>query len=154
MPIPAGSIVTAGQLTRMQPTPYYRQAQTATAISTLTFVAVGDCTITLTTLAANALFVCQANFSYDTQTPVTSVYTRGGLFVDGVQQSGESRWSEGTTGGDGADYDMAGKAWSGVLATAGAHTLDLRCALNSITSGPVITCTGFTDMLVTIYEVV
>lgn len=154
MPILAGQTVTAGQLNRMQPTPYYEQAQSATAITTTSFVVVGDCSITLDTLAPNAIFTCQGNFSYDTQTAVSNVYTRGALFVDGVQQSGESRWSEGSSGGDVGDFDMAGKAWSGVLASAGSHTLDLRCALNTATGSPSISATGFSDLTVVIYEVV
>ncbi|MET9973944.1 hypothetical protein ACFYOI_03485 [Streptomyces microflavus] len=154
MPIPAGSIVTAGQLTRMQPKPYYQQAGSATTISTTAFTVLGSCTINLNTLAAGATWMVQGNFSYDTATAVASVYTRGALFVDGVQQSGESRWSEGSSGGDAADFDMAGKAWSGVLASAGAHTFELQCALNTAAGSPSIVATGFSDLSVVIYEVV
>lgn len=154
MPIPAGWIVTAGQLGRMQPRPYYRQAGSPTTITTTTFTAVDGCAVTLTTTAPNAVYTVQANFSYDVVTAVSGIYTKGALFVDGVQQSGESRWTEGTTGNDSGDYDMAGKAWSGTLAAAGSHTLDLRCGLSSATGGPSISCTGYTDFTVTIYEVV
>jgi hypothetical protein len=157
MPILAGQTVTAGQLNRMQPTPYYEQAGTPTNLSTTTFVDIGGCSITLTTAAANAAYTVQANFSFDTVTSVASApfpYTRGALDVNGVVQSGEARWSEGTTGMDTGDYSMSSKSWSGTLAAAGSHTLKLVGALNSVTGGPVIASTGFTDITVVIYEVV
>ncbi|GAA2985375.1 hypothetical protein [Streptomyces fulvorobeus] len=153
MPIPAGGIVTAGQLSRMQPRPHYRQAGSPTTISTTAFTAVDGCSVTLTTTAPNAAYTVQANFSYDVMTAVAGVYTKGALFVDGVQQSGEARWTEGTSGSDSGDYDMAGKSWFGILAAAGSHTLDLRCGL-SAAGGASIACTGYTDLTVTIYEVV
>ena len=154
MPILAGGIITAGQLDRMQPRVYYAQAGSPTTITTTTYTAVGGCSITLDTLAANARFSVQANFSFDVTTAVSGVYTKGALFVDGVQQSGEARWTEGTSGNDTGDYDMAGKAWLGTLAAAGSHTLDLRCGLSSVTGTPGIACTGYTDFTVTILEVV
>lgn len=154
MPIWAGQIVTVGQLNRMQPLPFYQQAGGGTNLSTTSFVDISGCSVTVTTTAANALYTVSANFSFDTITPVASVYTRGALSVDGVVQSGEARWSEGSTGGDAADYDMAGKSWSGTLATAGSHTLKLVGALNTAAGSPVISSTGFTDITVVIYEVV
>ncbi|MFD3657039.1 hypothetical protein [Streptomyces sp. NPDC058620] len=154
MPILAGQIVKAGQLSRMQPRPYYAQAGVPTTITTTTFTAVEGCSITLTTTAPGATYTVQANFSFDVTAAVAGVYTKGALFVDGVQQSGEARWAEGTSGSDTGDYDMAGKGWRGTLATAGTHTLDLRCGLSSITGAPGIACTGYTDFTVTIYEVV
>ncbi|MFI8817452.1 MULTISPECIES: hypothetical protein [unclassified Streptomyces] len=155
MPIYAGSIVTAGQLTRMQPRPYYQQAGSGTDLSTTAFVDIAGCSVSVSTLAPGALYTVHANFSFDTITAVASgPYTRGALSVDGVIQSGEARWSEGTTGSDGSDYSMNSKSWSGTLATAGAHTLKLVGALNSATGGPVIASTGFTDVTVVIYEAV
>lgn len=136
----------------MQPRVYYAQAGSPTSISTTSFTAVAGCSITLSTLAAGAGYSVQANFSFDVATAASGVYTKGALFVDGVQQSGEARWTEGTTGFDTGDYDMAGKAWAGTLAAAGSHTLDLRCGLSAATAS--IACTGYTDFTVTIYEVV
>ncbi|MFB6710626.1 hypothetical protein [Streptomyces sp. NPDC056333] len=155
MPILAGQIITAGQLARMQPRPFYLQAGSGTNLSTTTFVDIAGCSVTVTTSAPNAVYTVQANFSFDTITAVaTGPYTRGALDVDGVIQSGEARWSEGTTGADAGDYNMNSKSWSGILPAAGTHTLKLIGALNSATGGPVIASTGFTDITVVIYEVV
>ncbi|WP_032758069.1 hypothetical protein [Streptomyces alboviridis] len=154
MPLWAGQIITVGQLNRMQPQPFYQQAGSGTNISTTSFVALAGCSVTVTTTAPNAQYTVSANFSFDTITSVASVYTRGGLSVDGVVQSGEARWSEGSSGGDTADYDMSSKAWGGVLAAAGSHTLKLVGALNTASGSPVISSTGFTDITVVIYEVV
>lgn len=155
MPIPAGSIITAGQLARMQPRPEYRQAGSGTNLSTTSFVDISGCSVTIVTANANAIWTAQANFSFDTVTAVASgPYTRGALDVDGVVQSGEARWSEGTSGADSGDYAMNSKSWSGVLLAAGSHTLKLVGCLNSATGGPVIASTGFTDLTVVIYEVV
>jgi len=150
----AGQRFTAGHANRMQPRPFYQQAGSGTNLSTTAFVDLTGCSVTVTTTAPGAFYTVSANFSFDTITSVASVYTRGGLSVDGVVQSGEARWSEGSSGGDVADYDMSSKAWGGVLAAAGSHTLKLVGALNTAAGGPVISSTGFTDITVVIYEVV
>lgn len=155
MPILAGQIITAGQLSRIQPRPLYAQAGSGTTITTTTLTDLVGCSIALTTVAANAVYTVTANFSFDIVTAVASgPYIRGVLDIDAVTQSGEVRWSEGTTGADGNDYSMQSKSWSGTLAAAGAHTFKLQSALNSATGSPSIQSTGFTDLTVVIYEVV
>lgn len=155
MPIPAGGIITAGQLARMQPRPFYLQAGSGTNLSTTSFVDITGCSVTVVTTAPNAIYTVTSNWSFDTVTAVASgPFTRGALDVDGVVQSGEARWSEGTSGGDAGDYSMNSKSWSGTLAAAGSHTLKLVGCLNSATGGPVIASSGFTDITVVIYEVV
>ena len=157
MAILAGQIVTADQLNHLQPAVYYAQAGSGTSITTTSFTPIVGCSITLDTDTA-ARFSVQANFSWDINVWVTTIpwpYTRGALFLDGVQQSGESRWSEGTTGGDTGDYSMAGKAWGGTLSAAGTHTFDLRGAWNDLSGeSPDLISTGFTAITVTIYEIV
>ena len=151
MAILAGQIVTADQLNHLQPMRYYAQGTTPFSISTTTFVAIPNCSITLSTDTA-AVYSVQANFSYHVTTPAATVFTRGALFLDGAQLSGESRWSEGSTGMDASDFNMAPKAWGGTLSAAGTHTFDLRAAVSS--AGLVYDSTGFTDITVVIYEIV
>jgi hypothetical protein len=155
MAFQAGQKVTAAQLNRLQPAVYFTQTSSGTTFSTTTLTDVPGGSVTFTTQNANATYLAQANFSYKTVTAGTaSPFTRGALLVDGVQASGESRWSEGATGSDSGDYDMAPKSWSGTLPAAGSHTLKLQCALSNVTGGAQVQCTGFTDLTVTIFEVV
>ncbi|MGW4040873.1 hypothetical protein ACWEIM_32135 [Streptomyces sp. NPDC004778] len=146
MPILAGQIITAGQLTRLQPVPYE-----VTGTSNLNPIPVSETDVpgallSITTTTANAFFVATAVFAFDTISAGTT-FAEGRLRVDGVNASGAARWSGPAT----TDFGTAAQQWSGTLATAGSHPFQLRAAVNS---GSDIQLLGaYTKLQVTIYEV-
>ncbi|MFE2021292.1 hypothetical protein ACFW9O_24920 [Streptomyces sp. NPDC059499] len=146
MPIPAGGIVTAGQLARMQPVVNEATGSSNLALTT-TEADVAGATITLTTTTANARYVVTGTFVFDI-TSATTALAEGILHVDGVQASGNARWSGEVT----TDFGTAAQQWSGILASAGSHTLKLRGVMSSGTGIQVLG--AFTRIIATVYEVV
>lgn len=146
MPIPAGGIVTAGQLAMLRPTPY---DVTATANLTVTMAEtdVPGALLSITTATAGAYFSAHAIFGFDTLSAGTS-FAEGRLRLDGVTVAGAARWS----GPAATDFNTASQVWSGTLAAAGTHPFQLRAASNA---GSDIQILGaYTKLCVTIYEVV
>ncbi|MEU1775336.1 hypothetical protein ABZ501_20270 [Streptomyces sp. NPDC019922] len=146
MPILSGQVLTAGQLTRLQPRPYDVTASGNLALGTAE-ADVPGASITLTTLAANAVYVATGTFSFDITT-ATTAFASGALDVDGTAPSGQARWS----GEVGTDFGPAVQQWSGTLPAVGNHTFKLR---GSMSAGTGITILGaYTRLIVTVYEVV
>ncbi|MBV7671367.1 hypothetical protein STHAL_18115 [Streptomyces halstedii] len=144
MTILAGQIITAGQLTRLRPTPYEVTASGNLALTT-SVVDVPGASITLTTTSPNAIYVAVGTFSFDVVT-ATTAYAEGMLYVDGAQASGNARWS----GEVNTDFGPAAQQWSGTLAAGGSHTLKLR---GSASAAGIQILGAFTRLIVTIYEV-
>lgn len=80
------------------------------------------CTVTFTTVNANAFYICWGVFDFSkTANAITGF---GVLDVDGVDQSGLGIFSDGTN--TIADRASVAQTWVGNLA-AGSHTLKLQC---------------------------
>jgi hypothetical protein len=144
MPIDAGQIVTADELLRLQPVTYQATASSDLA-GAATNADVPGATITLTTTAANAVYVAVGVFDYDLQGTTTVIGT-GMLAVDGTNQTAQALFQQGIS----TDRMTASQVWRGTLAAAGSHTLKLR---GTLPSGMEMNATH-TTLTVTIYEVV
>ncbi|MER5892407.1 hypothetical protein [Streptomyces sp. NPDC001876] len=146
MPVLAGQVLTAGQFNRVQPRPSEVTASGNLALTTVE-ADVPGASLTVTTTAANAIYVATATFSFDI-TSATTAFASGSLDVDGSAPSGQARWS----GEVATDFGPAVQQWSGTLAAAGNHTFKLR---GSMSAGTGITILGaYTRLIVVVYEVV
>lgn len=144
MPFTAFQTITAAALNRIQPVTYKADG-TNLALST-TETDLPSATITLSTSAANAIYVAEAQFDFYVPTTGAATVT-GRLAVDGVTQSKGADFTPQTNG----DRVPGFQVWRGTLASSGSHTLKLR----GLKSGAVGTMQIFTStLLVTIYEVV
>ncbi|MFE0201417.1 hypothetical protein ACFW0I_37665 [[Kitasatospora] papulosa] len=145
MPIPAGGIVTAGQLARMQPTPYKAVASVAVT-GPATNADVPGCSITLTTLAPNAIIVAETVFDFD---PIGTVngLSSGRLWIDGAGVGEFAVYQAGP--GVVADRNSAPQNYREVIPSAGTHTLKL---VTTLATG--VNLNIYTTLIVTVYEVV
>lgn len=151
MAILAGEIVTAGRLNRMQPTTYEAVASSDLGIGQ-TDQDVTGASVTLTTTAANAVYVAEATFDFDSIGTGSTTAAVGFLNVDGVNQTAQAVFQVGA--GTANDRGTVTQQWRGTLASAGSHTLKLRGTTPG-SSGNGIEINGtHTKVLVTIYEVV
>lgn len=145
MAILAGEIVTAARLNRMQPSPY-EASITGTLVGPQTDADVPAATITLNTIAANAVWVATGVFDFD-WTATTSTLCQGKLNVDSVVQTLQALAQ--ITGSGVNDRHTTSQHWSGTFAAAGSHTLKLIATIpTNVTVG------GHTRLHVTVYEVV
>ncbi|WP_274031496.1 hypothetical protein [Streptomyces sp. MMBL 11-1] len=147
MPILAGQIVTAGQLTRMQPREYIAAASGPLTAST-TYALIPGCTITVTTVAANATWSATGVFDCNVTTAHTTNLMVGRLTVDGVAESGLSIHAMDTL-----DRDTVAMLWGGgTLSAAGNHTFNMEGVING--AGGAGTFNAYSRLSVTITEVV
>ncbi len=142
----AGETITAARLNRLQPTTYSATGSSNLTLSTTTTDITGA-SITLTSEAANAIYVVTATFAFDVVTATTD-YAEGKFYLDSVVQSGFARWSGEVT----TDYGTTAQQWRGTLSAAGSHTLKLSASRGS-TGGQIDVLAAFTKIVATIYEV-
>ncbi|HEY9416032.1 MAG TPA: hypothetical protein VIQ30_14810 [Pseudonocardia sp.] len=147
MSILAGENVTAARLNRMQPTTYYAVA-TSDLVGAATGADVVGATVTFSTTAANAVYVAQAIFDFDTSGAGTTTIGTGMLAVDGSAQAGQALLQVGAATAN--DRATAGQQWRGTLAATGSHTIKLTA---TIPANMEINATH-TTLLLTVYEVV
>ncbi|RPK85053.1 hypothetical protein [Streptomyces sp. ADI98-10] len=146
MPIAAGQKITAGQLTRMQPTKYLGEATGSLTAST-TYQLIPGCTVTLTTLAANATYSVIGVFDCNVTTIHATNLMVGRLTVDGSGGTGLAIHAMDTQ-----DRDTVAMLWQGTLAAAGSHTLQLEGVINA--AGGAGGFLQYSRISVTITEVV
>lgn len=144
----AGETITAGKLNRIQPTPYEEPCTAALTVTTATYADITGCSITLTTAAANAVYMAEAVFDANVTVVSGTSLMVGRLLVDGVTDSGIAVYAMDTT-----DRATIAMRWRGLLASAGSHTLKLQGA-NSGAAGTGVFQQDDTKLQVTIYEVV
>ncbi|MFH9269184.1 hypothetical protein ACH4KN_33775 [Streptomyces sp. NPDC017546] len=147
MPILSGQIVTAGQLTRLQPKTYDAAGTGNIVGSGVTDVDVPGATITITTETAGAVCVVETTFDYDF-TGGTTTLGAGRLVVDGTGESRYALFQQGP--GSSADRVTAGQTYRTVLGAAGSHTLKLVATVP--TNMNLIG--AYTSLVATVYEVV
>lgn len=148
MPFLAGQTITAAQLNRIQPVTY--EGIASSTLSTTTTVAdVVGASVTLTTTAANAIYVVNATFDMFASTASGTTALQGRLDVDGVNAGREAVFIAATTGERGTVHQQ----WRGTLALAGSHTLKLR-GLKSGAVGTYQIISGSTIIGIEITEVV
>lgn len=145
----AGQIVTAGQLDRIQPTPYEAVANGSLTSTTTTETDIPGASVTFTTKAANATYQATGTFDCEPLATSSTIMMLGKLNVDGVGQSGVSvhRMNQ-------LDRDTVSMTWTGVLAAAGSHTLKLRGNLSAALGTGGRFQTGDTKLQFTITEVI
>lgn len=143
----SGETVTAAKLNRVQPTTYDAACSSSLTLST-TETDVTGATITLTTVAANAIYIARGVFDFDVATLSAANYCQGRLAVDGVTSTREANMDMFTV-----KRGQGVQQWRGTLAAAGSHTLKLRAAKLGAggASGALLT---HTTIQVIIYEVV
>lgn len=107
------------------PAPYLANAPSTSALSTgsATAANVPGCSVTITTVNANAVVQVTGIFDITTTTAGSSTAV-GTLVVDGSTQSGEATHQLVTT----SDRDSVAQVWNVPLATAGSHTFTLQGA--------------------------
>lgn len=107
------------------PAPYVQNAPSTSALSTgsATPGNIPGCSITITTVNANAVVMVTGIFDITTTTSGTST-TVGTLVVDAATQSGEATWQLVTNTARGS----VAQVWNVSLATAGSHTFTLQGA--------------------------
>ncbi|MDI9885306.1 hypothetical protein QMZ92_13110 [Streptomyces sp. HNM0645] len=149
MPFYAGQTVTAGQMDRVQPTPYEGAASGALTSTTTTYADIPGATVTLTTKAANATYVAEATLDANVVGTSPTILMVGRLVVDGVADTGLA-----IKGMVVADRATISGRWKGTLAAAGSHTLKLQGALTSALAGGGVWQQTDTKLQVTISEVV
>lgn len=147
MPFLAGQRITAARLQRLQPAEYSATG-TANVVLTSSDQVLTGAQVTLVSETAGATFVCQGFYSFDITSDTTD-YAEGTMYLDGTKVSGSVRWA----GANSSNFAMAAQMWRGSLGAAGAHTFDLR-AFKSGSTGGIQTLGAFTNLLVTVYEVV
>ena len=103
-----------------------------TDVANGTEVDVAGATITVVTTKVNAQFFCIGSF-YFSMLAASSGIALGKLNVDGVNQAGFANFTGLNTVPDRVNSTQA---WSGVLATAGSHTLKLRAVGPGTTGTP------------------
>ncbi|MFJ8866712.1 hypothetical protein ACIRD6_13280 [Streptomyces sp. NPDC102473] len=146
MPIPAGGIVTAGQLGRMQPKPY-DAVGTSNLVGPVTDGDVPGCSVTFTTTTANAVATVVIAVDFDF-TAATTTLGSGRLNVDGVGESKYTIFQQGP--GTSTDRATGGQTYRVTLAAAGSHTLKITA---TAPTGMLITGV-YTSLVATVYEVV
>jgi hypothetical protein len=146
MPIPAGGIVTAGQLARMQPKTY-EAVGTNNLVGPVTDGDVPGCSVTLTTTTAQAVAVVVIAVDFDL-TAATTTLGSGRLVVDGVGESKYAVFQQGP--GTVSDRATCVQTYRVTLATAGTHTLKITA---TAPTGMLITGV-YTSLAATVYEVV
>ena len=149
MALLAGEIVTAGRLGRMQPVTYEAQASGALAMTDTTETDIPGATVTLSTAAANAIYVVTATFDASVTTTNASTLMVGKLTVDGSIQTGTAIHAMDT-----ALRTTIPMTWRGTLASAGSHTLKLRGNLSAAAAGTASFIQTNTRIAITILEVV
>ena len=149
MPFLAGQIITAGQLARMQPTPYMAAATSALTTTTTTYADIPGTDIAVTTLAANATYTALGVFDCNVLGTSPSILMVGRLLVDGATDVGLAIHAMDTL-----DRDTVSMVWQGVLPAAGAHTFKLQGALTAALASGGSFLQSDTRLQVTITEVV
>lgn len=147
MPFASGETITAARLNRIQPTTYDAACTPALTL-TNSEVDVGAATITLTTVAANAIYICTAVFDFNVTTAAAAQFCVGRLSIDGVISTREALHDMQTIG-----RGTVHQQWRGTLAAAGSHTLKLR-ALKTTAGGVAEASATHTTIQIIIYEVV
>ncbi|MGW1814064.1 hypothetical protein ACWCQM_10960 [Streptomyces sp. NPDC002125] len=150
MPIPAGGIITAGQLSRMQPATFLAAADTNLVRNNTTAAAdIPGATVTVTTTTANAVYTVTAAF--DVQIGAAGAGNIiGYLYVDGVADAGVAAKRM-----DAVTRDTIAQVWRGTLPAAGSHTFKLQgqTSVATASAGNIFTA-GSTKLSITIAEVV
>jgi hypothetical protein len=146
MTLGAGAIVTVDELLRLQPTTYHAIAS-SDLVGSVTTTDITGATLTFDTETANAVYVAEAVFDFDTTTPGTTTIGVGFLNVDGSNQTSQSLFQVGAATAN--DRTSSTQRWRGTLATAGSHTLKLQ---GTVPANMEINATH-TVLTVTIYEV-
>ncbi|MEU5980140.1 hypothetical protein [Streptomyces sp. NPDC047315] len=145
MPILAGQIVTAGQLDRMQPTPYSAEC-TAALTGTTTYQPIPGLTITLATETAGARFTAAGVFDCSVTTVHATNLMVGKLQINSVDQSGLAIHAMDTL-----DRDTVAMSWSGTLGSAGTQTFTLLGVVNAAGGGGLFHINSRLEVV--IYEV-
>lgn len=140
----SGERITAARLNRLKPTIYTATGDTNLNLTT-TPADISGASVTFTTETAGATYNVIAEFSYDIASANTA-YTLGVCQLDGVDLSGQSRWS----GEVGTDYGMSSQQWSGSVGSVGSHTIKLRASMSAGTGTTVLA--AFTKLTVIIQE--
>ncbi|MFS0697813.1 hypothetical protein [Streptomyces nitrosporeus] len=146
MPILAGSIVTAGQLGRMQPRPYKGGAQTSTLIGPLTNADAPGVQLTFTTEMPNALIVASIACDFDPTGTVTGL-SSGRLWVDGSGVGEFAVYQQGP--GSVGDRGTTPQHYREIIPAAGTHTAKLV-----VTLGTGVNLNVYSTLTITVYEVV
>lgn len=146
MTIASGQVVTAEDLNNLK-SHTHTATQTADVSGSVTDADLTGCTMNITTRTDNAKYFatafCDMDHSASVSTPATV-----SLVVDGVDQSGEAVYQQGTASAN--DRMTPGGVWEGTIATAGVHTFKLTATIPAN-----ITCHQTnTKLQVTIEEVV
>jgi hypothetical protein len=150
MAFAAGQRVTAGQLNRVQPTPYSAPATgSGLAMTGTTYTDIPGCSVTLTTQAAGATYVAVGVFDASVTTTNASTLMLGHLLVDGSADTGIAIKAMDT-----ADRDTVTMVWQGTLPSAGSHILKLQGALSAVSAGTGSFLQTDTKIQVTITEVI
>jgi hypothetical protein len=130
----AGERITAARLNRLQPTEYFIQ-QTAVLAGATTNVLVPGMTIPFTTLAPNATYTATWFLDFD----ITTAHTGTSLGRARLDASIVATYAD-FAGEVVTDRMSPGNQFSGTIALAGAHTLDVvatlqtGCQLNTVSS--------------------
>lgn len=148
MAFASGQRISSARLNRIQPVTYDVAATSALTLST-TETDITGALITLTTSAANAIYVASAVFDMEATTAAAAVM-QGRLSVDGSTQT-EEALLDGSYSSD-ARVTSA-QLWRGTLASAGSHTFQLR-GLKTAAVGVMRINNIHTTLTVTILEVV
>lgn len=148
MAFTAFETITAAKLNRIQPVTYEGIATSTLSTSTTVADIVGA-TVTLSTTAANAIYVVNATFDCYVSAASGVTTIQGRLDVDGVNAGREAVFT-GTATGERATIKQQ---WRGTLAAAGSHTLKLR-GLKSGAVGTYQIISGSTIIGITITEVI
>ena len=119
MPILAGQVVTAQQLTRLQPVSY-SAAGSGTVVASSTNADVPSASITLTTETAGAVYKAWCVWDFNT-TAAPGASSTGRLALDGVGQSPLATFR----GDNSAERGTVGQVYRGTVASAGSHTFKL-----------------------------
>ncbi len=148
MAFSAGQTITAAQLNRIQPLPRVARA-TGNLTLTTSVQDVPGATITVSTSAANAIYVVTGVFDCDVTSYSGDPAILGGLYVDGAGVTGSAVWLGRAT----AWRVTAAGTWSGTLASSGSHTLKL-VANKNVNAGTYTVLSGSTALTLHVYEVV
>jgi hypothetical protein len=144
MAFASGERLRASKLNRVQPTTYIGRSS-ADLNGAVTDTDITGATVTVTTVAANAVYVAVGIFDVDLTGATTSL-ARGKLSVDGAIQTPEAFLAAEVT----TDRGTPGQIWRGTLGAAGNHTLKLVATLPASIS----LRNPHTAIQVTIYEVI
>ncbi|HEY9410313.1 MAG TPA: hypothetical protein VIP77_12090 [Jiangellaceae bacterium] len=119
MPILAGQVVTAQQLTRLQPVSY-NAAGSGTIAASSTNADVTGATITLTTETANAVYKAWCVWDFNT-TAAPGASSTARMALDSVGQSPVATFR----GDNSAERGTVAQVYRGTLPSAGSHTFKL-----------------------------